>query len=170
MNRWTKRINSQKHLEGFFTLHEIGTPKNHNVFLCINCFLFLFLGFDVQSWLVLTIQSDSLGAKNVIADHSRASVLKSSSCKCISKVIWETLKRARFVDEKLAWEGEVESKDDVFFTPPKNPIREDPIPSVMLSTQVHLEVNGIVHAYIVKHLTNLKIVHFLRSPIIEQSR
>jgi hypothetical protein len=52
-------------------------------------------------------------------------------------------------NEKLVWEGEVESKDDVFFTPPKNPIREDFIPSVMLNTQVHLEVNEIVHAYIV---------------------
>ncbi len=97
-------------------------------------------------------------------------MFKSSSSKHISKAVWETLSRARFANEKLAWEGEVESKDDVFFMPPKSPIREDPIPRVVLNTQVHLEVNEIVHAYIVKQLTNFLIVHFLGSHITKQSR
>lgn len=95
-------------------------------------------------------------------------MLKLSSSKRTTKIVWETLNKARFVNEKLDWEGEVESKDDVFLTPPKSPIRENPIPSVILSTQAHLEVNGTVHAYIVKQLTYFKIVHFLGSLVIEQ--
>jgi len=34
--------------------------------------------------------------------------------KHISKVVWEILRRAKCVDEKLAWDG-VESEDDHFF-------------------------------------------------------
>jgi hypothetical protein len=37
----------------------------------------------------------------------------------VSNVVWETLSRAKHVDEKLAWEGEVGSEDEVFFTLPK---------------------------------------------------
>jgi hypothetical protein len=36
------------------------------------------------------------------------------------------------------------------FTPPKSPIKEETNGSVMFSGQTHLEVNGVVHAYIVK--------------------
>jgi hypothetical protein len=40
--------------------------------------------------------------------------------KHVSNVAWETLNKARHVDEKLAWEGKVGSEDEVFFTPQKN--------------------------------------------------
>jgi hypothetical protein len=46
--------------------------------------------------------------------------------KCISKVIWETLSRARH--EKLAWDGEEneaskvgKESENIFFTPPQTP-------------------------------------------------
>jgi hypothetical protein len=80
------------------------------------------------------------------------------------------LSRAKYaVDEKLAWEGEVESEDDVFFMPPESPQREDPNCNIVLDTQVHLEVNGVVHAYVIKQLTNL-IIHSLRSHALELSK
>jgi len=44
-------------------------------------------------------------------------VRRSSFLEHISNVIWETLSRAKHVDEKLAWEGEVGSEYEVFFTP-----------------------------------------------------
>jgi hypothetical protein len=52
----------------------------------------------------------------------------SRSCieKCINKPIWETLSRARHVDEKLACDGEEsevgrvgEESEDIFITPPQ---------------------------------------------------
>jgi hypothetical protein len=60
----------------------------------------------------------------------------------------------------LAWEGKVGSEDEVFFTPPKTPIKEKINGSAMFSGQTHLEVNGVVHVYIVKQLTNLNIINF----------
>ncbi len=48
-----------------------------------------------------------------------------------------------------------------FFTPPKSLIRKDLSGSVVLDNTVHLEMNGVVHAYIVKQLTNLHIAHSL---------
>jgi hypothetical protein len=82
------------------------------------------------------------------------------------------LSRARYaIDEKLAWEGEVDSnEDDVFFTPPESPQRKDPRYNVISNTQAHLEVNGAMHAYIVKQLTNLEIVHSLGFPTPKRSR
>jgi hypothetical protein len=92
-------------------------------------------------------------------------VFESISSKCVNNVVWETLNRARFViDEKLAWEGEVENEDDVFFMPPENPQRENPNYSVVSNIQAHLEVNSVVHVYVVKQLIYLNIVHFLGFP------
>jgi hypothetical protein len=67
-----------------------------------------------------------------------------------------------------SWQ-EVESEDDVFFVPLESPQREDPNCNVISDTQVHLEVNGVVHVY-VKQLTDLEIVHSLRSPAPELSK
>jgi hypothetical protein len=82
------------------------------------------------------------------------------------------LSRARYaIDEKLVWEGKVDSnEDDVYFTPLESPQKEDPNYNVISNTQVHLEVNGAMHAYIVKQLTNLEIIHSLGSPTLERSR
>ncbi len=85
---------------------------------------------------------------------------RSSSLKHVSNVAWETLSKARHVDEKLAWEGKVGSEDEVFFTPPKKTIKEKTSGNAMFSGQTHLGVNGVVHAYIIKQLTSLNIVHF----------
>jgi len=67
-------------------------------------------------------------------------------------------------------EGKVGSEDEVFFTPPKGPIKEKTSGSAMFSGQTHLEVNGVVHAYIVKQPIDLNIVLFLRSTIPNQSK
>jgi hypothetical protein len=84
---------------------------------------------------------------------------RSSSLKHFSNVIWEVLNKARNVNEKLAWEDEAPSEDDVFFMPPENPIKEDINDSVMSNSKTHLEVNGVVHACIVKQLIGLDIVN-----------
>ncbi len=78
-------------------------------------------------------------------------MLRSSSSKCVTNAIWETLSRARYaIDEKLAWEGEVDSNEDDFFL--ESPQKEDPNYNIISNTQAHLEVNGAMHAYIVKQL------------------
>ncbi len=58
-------------------------------------------------------------------------MLRSSSSKCVTNAIWETLNRARYaIDEKLAWEGEVDSiKDDFFLRHQKAP--KEKIPTIM---------------------------------------
>jgi hypothetical protein len=107
----------------------------------------------------------------VIIDQLRASVLRSSFSKCVSNVVWETLSRARYVPLMRSWLGrEVESEDDVFFMPPESPQREDPNCNVISDTQVHLEVNGVVHVYVVKQLIDFEIVHSLRSLAPELSK
>jgi hypothetical protein len=88
--------------------------------------------------------------------------------KRISKVVWETLSTARHADEKLAWDGE-ESEDDHFFTPPQSSLKEDNDCNVVLSTQSHLEVNGLVHNVIMEKPTNLELFHYLRSSRSEHS-
>jgi hypothetical protein len=62
-------------------------------------------------------------------------------------------------DEKLAWEDEVQSEDDVFFTPLESLTKEDISGSVVSNNKTHLEVNGVMHAYIVKQLIALNIVN-----------
>ncbi len=84
---------------------------------------------------------------------------RSSSLKCINNVIWETLSKARNDDEKLAWEDEVQSEDDVFFTPLESFTKEDISGNVVSNIKTHLEVNGAMHACIVKQLIGLNIVN-----------
>ncbi len=67
--------------------------------------------------------------------------------------MWATLSRTRNGDEKLAWDG-VESEEDVFFTPPKSPTKDDASLNVLVDSKCHLEIHGYVHAEIVKQLTN----------------
>jgi hypothetical protein len=49
----------------------------------------------------------------------------------------------------LAWEREVQNEDDIFYTPPKSPIKEYFISSgsVVSNKGIHLEVNNPQHAY-----------------------
>ncbi len=77
--------------------------------------------------------------------------------KCISKVIWETLSKARLTDEKLAWDGE--ESEDIFVTPPQSPIKGNVGCNVVSSTQSHLEVSGAIHSNVVEELTNLELAY-----------
>jgi hypothetical protein len=65
--------------------------------------------------------------------------------------MWETLSKTKNGHEKLAWDG-VESEEDIFFTPPKSPTKDDASLSVMVDRTCHLKVYGYVHAEIVKQL------------------
>jgi hypothetical protein len=78
--------------------------------------IFCFLGL-VFNQLGHVTYLHNLGFRKVIVDYWKASVRRSSFLEHISNVIWETLSRAKHVDEKLAWEGEVGSEYEVFFTP-----------------------------------------------------
>jgi hypothetical protein len=49
-----------------------------------------------------------------------------------------------------SWHGMERKEDDHFFTPPQSPLKENTDCSVMLSTQPHLEVNGVVQYVIVE--------------------
>ncbi len=71
--------------------------------------------------------------------------------KCVSNVVWEALNKAINANEKLAWEDEVPSEDDVFFMPPKSPIKENINGSVVSNRKTYLEVNGVMHACIVSN-------------------
>ncbi len=91
-------------------------------------------------------------------------MFKSRSSKCVNNVIWETLNKGRYaINEKLAWEGEVENEDNVFFMPLESPQKEDPNYSLVSNIQAYLKVNGVVHVYVVKQLIDLEIVHSLGS-------
>ncbi len=131
--------------------------------------IFCFLGF-VFNQLGHAIYLHNLGFKKVIANFWKANVPRSSSLKCVSNVVWETLSKARHVNENLAWEGKVGNEDEVFSTPPESLIKEKTSGSAMFSGQIHLEVNGVVHVYIVKQLINLYILHFVRSTTPNQSK
>jgi hypothetical protein len=68
----------------------------------------------------------------------------------------------------LAWDGK-ENRDDVVYTPPKSPVKEDNKCSIVInSSQTHLEVHGYLHFEIVKQLLELDFVPFERSPRIKQ--
>jgi len=95
---------------------------------------------------------------------------RSSSLKCVSNVVWEALNKAINANEKLAWEVEVPSEDDVLFMPPKSPIKENINGSVVSNNKTYLEVNGVVHACIVKQLIGLDIVNPLGFPAVELSK
>jgi uncharacterized RmlC-like cupin family protein len=87
----------------------------------------------------------------------------------ISKAIWEILSRCWFGDKRLGWDGK-ENMDDVFYIPPKSPVKEDNRCSTIInSSQIHLEVHGYMHFEIVKQLLKLDFAPFERSSKIEQS-
>ncbi len=75
--------------------YEVNTPINHNVSLCIYCFLFY--AFYVQSWLVHAFSCDNFGFSKVIIDKWRATTLKWSSSKCVNGAIWETLSKGTYM-------------------------------------------------------------------------
>ncbi len=52
------------------------------------------------------------------------------------------------------WHGMVESEEDILFTPSKSPTKDDASLSDVFDNKSHLEVNGVVHSYIVNQLTN----------------
>jgi hypothetical protein len=84
------------------------------------------------------------------------SAKKPLSIKKIKKVVWETLSRAHFANEKLAWGDQVatrESKsDEEFHTPTRSSMKEGTTTSPQPRPKVHLEVDSHVHSTIVKQL------------------
>jgi hypothetical protein len=60
---------------------------------------------------------------------------------------------------KIRLETKNKTKYDVFFTPLESPTKEDISGNVMSNSKTHLEVNGAMHACIVKQLTCLNIVN-----------
>jgi hypothetical protein len=42
--------------------------------------------------------------------------------------------------------------EEVFFTPPESPIKDDASLNVVSNSRFHLEVNGDIHFYVVKQL------------------
>jgi hypothetical protein len=95
-----------------------------------------------------------MGKKGVYLTNYLASldnVQKDKIIKKISKGIWETLNRCKFVDERFAWEGE-ESGEEKIYTPPESPMKEDCSNSLNSIRKTHLEVNGYVHFEIIKQL------------------
>jgi len=76
-------------------------------------------------------------------------VQRSWSLKCISIIVWKTLSRSTYVDERLAWDG-VESEEDILFTPSK----DDASLIDVSDNKFHLEVNGVVNSYIVNQSIN----------------
>jgi hypothetical protein len=80
------------------------------------------------------------------------------------------LSKAKHVNENLAWEGKVGSEDKVFSMPLESLIKEKTSGSAMFNGQTHSKVNGVVHVYILKQLTDLNIVHSVRSTTPNQSK
>ncbi len=78
------------------------------------------------------------------------------SIKKIENIVWETLNKTRFVNEKLAWGDQVatiESElDEEFHTLIGSPMEEGTITSPQPRPKVHLEVDSHVHFAIVKQL------------------
>lgn len=85
---------------------------------------------------------------------------------CISKAVWETLSMTRSANEKLAWEGEDQGENNIFFTQPKIPTKAytsgsgSGNGSVVFSNPIHLMYNGAEHATIVEQLTIHKTLEF----------
>lgn len=74
---------------------------------------------------------------------------RSGSLKHIGIVVWKTMSKSTYVDERLAWDG-VESGENILFTPPKSPTKDDASLIDVSGNRSHLEVNGVIHSYIVK--------------------
>jgi hypothetical protein len=49
----------------------------------------------------------------------------------------------------LAWDG-MNGEGEMWFTPPKNLIKDDASLGVVSNNRSHLKVNGLVHFYVVK--------------------
>jgi hypothetical protein len=79
----------------------------------------------------------------------------------------------RFANEKLVWEGEDPSEDDIFFTPLESPIKvhSSGSGSVVSSNQTHLMYNGTKHVAIVEQLTtHIELWNSLQASTLEQSK
>jgi hypothetical protein len=76
-------------------------------------------------------------------------VQKDKIVKKISKGVWETLNRCKFVDERFAWDGE-ESGEEKNYTPLESPMKEECSNNLDSIKKTHLEVNGYVRSGIVK--------------------
>ncbi len=101
----------------------------------------------------------------------RGSVKNFLSIKKIEKVVWDTLNRVLFVNEKLVWGDQIvtrESKsDEKFHTPIRNPMKEGIITSFQPRPKVHLEIDSNVHSTIVKQLIkHITISPFQKSAIL----
>lgn len=80
------------------------------------------------------------------------------SIKKIELATWETLSRAWYVDESLAWgEQHGDFEDELFYTPIGIPKKEDTSFTTLLHPKTHLEVNLHIYSTIVKKLTQLKV-------------
>jgi hypothetical protein len=72
----------------------------------------------------------------------------------------------RSANEKLAWEGEGQSENNIFFTQPESPTKVysdgsgSGSGSVVFSNPIHLMYNGAEHATIVEQLTVHKTLEF----------
>ncbi len=65
--------------------------------------------------------------------------------------MWETLSRAWYVDESLAWgEQDGDSEDEMFNTPVGIPEKEDTNFTMLLHPKTHLKVNSQIYSTIVK--------------------
>ncbi len=73
--------------------------------------------------------------------------------------MWETLNRAWYVDESLAWgEQDGDSEDELFYTPIGIPEKEDISFTTLLHPKTHLEIYSHIYSTIVKQLTQLNVV------------
>lgn len=74
-------------------------------------------------------------------------------------VIWETLSRAQFVNEKLAWgDNDGDFEDEMFYTPLGSPRKEGTSFTTIPSPKTYLQVDTYLHFAIVKQLTKLIII------------
>jgi hypothetical protein len=71
--------------------------------------------------------------------------------------MWETLSRARYANEKLAWDDGNISSDETFYTPLRSHVKERTNNAQLLGPKIHLEVDSHLHCTIVKQLETLKL-------------
>ncbi len=86
-------------------------------------------------------------------------VSKLASIKKIECVVWETLSRAWFANEKLAWgDNDGDSKDEMFYIHLGSPKKEGTSLTTMPCPKTHLQVDTNLHFAIVKQLTKLIVI------------
>jgi hypothetical protein len=74
------------------------------------------------------------------------------------------LSRCKFVDKRLAWDGE-EGEGDFFYTPLESLVKDDNNYNLTEETsQTHLQVHGYVHSEIVKQLFEFETFPSVESP------